>query len=900
MSTTTDATEGFNALSHSGAHGSPVLIEATEGQSLTLPEGFSLTDADFARAGSDLILTAADGTQVVVQGYFALEHAPELVSAQGAQLSADVVVKLAGPLAPGQYAQATPASAEPIGEVDTITGEVVAIRADGTRVELEAGDPVFQGDVLESGATGAIGIVLADETTFSMAENGRMVLDEMVYDPSAGEGSISLNIVQGVFTFVSGEIAKSDPDAMTVTTPVASIGIRGTQMGITYIEGEPLNLVLMQEASGFVGEIVVKNDAGIQILNMPNMLTTVASADQAPSAPTWVSPDEIAETYGKALASMPDSANVNTYGVEPAGEESDEAAAEGEDTEGLDIETAAGTEEGGGEGGEDPDWSQFGNAGDGGGDDGGDGGDGGGGGGGGDDGDGGGDDDAGDDGGGGGEDDNPDPDAGDGGDDGGEGEGITIIKEDVSLGSPTDIHSVQYAISDDNNIDDVTFRTADGDIAVMTFGVGFTHPASLSQNGFTVSVVPGESSHLHLHNDLLWGHSGPSDLYEFTATDGSTFDLISVDYEGGQGGTSWTTDTGDVFEIAGDFSGTFLFESFLGYDFGGGAGDDTLIGASGTDTIRGFAGDDFIDGGRGFDTAVYSGTLDQYTFSEGSIIIQGPDGTDTLTNIEALHFLGDDAVIGLRAGTSGDDILVGGSGSDLLFGGAGDDDLTGKDGDDVLKGGDGNDTLRGSKDDDDLFGGAGNDELFGGDGNDELFGGDGNDDLKGNEGDDELFGGAGDDTLTGGEGGDTLHGDAGNDTLNGGDGLDELFGGDGDDHLFGGRDDDTLKGGAGADDLWGGRGNDELFGGDDDDVLTGRDGNDTLTGGAGDDQLDGGEGFDTAVYSGTLDQYTFSEGGIIIQGPDGTDTLTDIEALHFLGDDAVFDLHAGSRGSDFL
>ena len=86
---------------------------------------------------------------------------------------------------PVQVAQAAPDGAEQsIGTVESLSGSVFAIHSDGTRVELEAGSPVFQGDTIETGADGAIGVVLADETTFSMAESGSMVLDEMVYDPA--------------------------------------------------------------------------------------------------------------------------------------------------------------------------------------------------------------------------------------------------------------------------------------------------------------------------------------------------------------------------------------------------------------------------------------------------------------------------------------------------------------------------------------------------------------------------------------------------------------------------------------------------------------------------------------------------------------------------------------------
>ena len=126
----------------------------------------------------------------------------------------------------------TGTDSEPIGNVVNLSGSVFAVRTDGTRVELKEGDPVYQGDIIESSDDGAVGILLADETTFSMGQNGRIVLDEMIYDPATQEGSVKLSALQGVFTFVSGQVAKTDPDAMTLDTPVATISIRGTQVGL--------------------------------------------------------------------------------------------------------------------------------------------------------------------------------------------------------------------------------------------------------------------------------------------------------------------------------------------------------------------------------------------------------------------------------------------------------------------------------------------------------------------------------------------------------------------------------------------------------------------------------------------------------------------------------------------
>ena len=224
-----------------------------------------------------------------------------------------------------ELAQAlTGVTGEPIGQVETLAGTVTAIRSDGTEATLQVGDSVFQGDTLASGPDGAIGVVFADTTTFSMAEDGEIVLDEMVYDPTTQEGTFAVSVVEGVFTFVSGEIAKTDPDAMTLNTPVATIGIRGTQLALKYEGGEDLQVVLMEEADGFVGEIVVQNAAGIQILNVADQGTSVASADSAPSEPITFDRSEIVAAFGGALRSLPESAGGSTYGAE------DEAALEDE------------------------------------------------------------------------------------------------------------------------------------------------------------------------------------------------------------------------------------------------------------------------------------------------------------------------------------------------------------------------------------------------------------------------------------------------------------------------------------------------------------------------------------------------------------------------------------------
>jgi VCBS repeat-containing protein len=282
-----------------------VAIDVPTTGDIALPDGIDVTDSEFERFGNDLQVTGETGESVVVRDYFGAATVPALRSTDGATLSPSIVTHLARADSPTQFAaaEALPAG-QPIGRIQSVVGEAVIIRADGTREEIEFDTILFAGDVIET-MDGAIGAVLADETTFSMAEQGRMVLDSMVYDPGIEEGSLSVAVLKGAFTFVSGLAARSDPEAMTIQTPVATIGIRGTQLGLDLAEGNELTVTLMSEADGFIGEAVIINDAGFQVLNQMHMTTRVSSAGVAPAPIFEMDLSDVIETYSAPLLHLP-------------------------------------------------------------------------------------------------------------------------------------------------------------------------------------------------------------------------------------------------------------------------------------------------------------------------------------------------------------------------------------------------------------------------------------------------------------------------------------------------------------------------------------------------------------------------------------------------------------------
>jgi Ca2+-binding RTX toxin-like protein len=234
----------------------------------------------------------------------------------------------------------------------------------------------------------------------------------------------------------------------------------------------------------------------------------------------------------------------------------------------------------------------------------------------------------------------------------------------------------------------------------------------------------------------------------------------------------------------------------------GGDGSDTIVGNAANNTLRGGAGNDVIDGGLGVDTVVFSGARSAYTVTWNGRVgtVSGPDGTDTITNVEFLQF--SDQTIA-AAPTGG--LIVGGDVTDNVMAGSAFNDQ--------LNGGGGNDTINAGGGDDLLEGGSGNDTLNGQDGNDTLVGGTGNDVLNGGTGIDTAdYAGAATGvtvnlaagTATGGAGSDTLisieqvRGSVHADVLTGSAGNDRLDGNGGNDVIRAGAGDDVLIAGAGA------------------------------------------------------------------------------------------------------
>ena len=139
-----------------------------------------------------------------------------------------------------------------------------------------------------------------------MGQNAEMALNEMVFDATSNEGTMNFSVAKGVFTFVSGQIAKSGVDNMALESPVGVIGIRGTDGGIDLGNGDKLTVVLRPEdGTGQIGEIVLTNDEGVVVLNQAYQAANVLAPGLAPSEPFTMTLGKYAQTFADTLAIRP-------------------------------------------------------------------------------------------------------------------------------------------------------------------------------------------------------------------------------------------------------------------------------------------------------------------------------------------------------------------------------------------------------------------------------------------------------------------------------------------------------------------------------------------------------------------------------------------------------------------
>lgn len=177
------------------------------------------------------------------------------------------------------------AADESIGAVSRLQG--VATWLSGADAQsLAEGAPVFTNQEVSTGEASRLELTFDDGTKLTLGEKAKMVLDSFVYSPAQGTGTMKLAVV-GAFRFVSGQVTKQPNTQVAVTTPVATVGIRGTEFWGGPIDDQALGVFLIE------GAVTVTNAAGEAVLDAPGQGTNIAAPGAAPGPVTIWPQDKV-------------------------------------------------------------------------------------------------------------------------------------------------------------------------------------------------------------------------------------------------------------------------------------------------------------------------------------------------------------------------------------------------------------------------------------------------------------------------------------------------------------------------------------------------------------------------------------------------------------------------------
>lgn len=130
-----------------------------------------------------------------------------------------------------------------VGHVETLTGVAFGTTLDGAKTEKQLDDSVVREEQLETTARSSLVVRLIDDTLLTLGAETRLRVDNLVFDFDTQQGNALVELVAGAFHFVSGRLSKRD---VRLETPLATIGIRGTEFALRLDEGGHLTIGVIE------------------------------------------------------------------------------------------------------------------------------------------------------------------------------------------------------------------------------------------------------------------------------------------------------------------------------------------------------------------------------------------------------------------------------------------------------------------------------------------------------------------------------------------------------------------------------------------------------------------------------------------------------------------------------
>lgn len=166
--------------------------------------------------------------------------------------------------------------AAPIGQVTAVMPGAYAVRG-GQDVPLAVQSPIETKDTLRTDASGKVQILFADNSSVTLGNNTTMEMQEFAI--GEGEPVFKAHLGQGIMRAITGAVVEQNPKGFEITTPEATIGIRGTI--ITGMTKNGFSTVWVENTlkQVFVNDTEVPSNHKITVPSTPKLVQIITPED---------------------------------------------------------------------------------------------------------------------------------------------------------------------------------------------------------------------------------------------------------------------------------------------------------------------------------------------------------------------------------------------------------------------------------------------------------------------------------------------------------------------------------------------------------------------------------------------------------------------------------------------
>lgn len=123
---------------------------------------------------------------------------------------------------------------DPVGTVLFVHGEVSIFSPTGEKRNANRGDAVFEGDRIVSSAASSMQIKMVDSGYLAIRPSTEIRIDKYRFEQTQDDRA-ETSLLKGGLRSITGTIGKTRKESFKLRTPVATIGIRGTDLEVFYV-----------------------------------------------------------------------------------------------------------------------------------------------------------------------------------------------------------------------------------------------------------------------------------------------------------------------------------------------------------------------------------------------------------------------------------------------------------------------------------------------------------------------------------------------------------------------------------------------------------------------------------------------------------------------------------------